>query len=239
MKEKIYTIPISEALEQECFCPFCYTYKRLEQEAVEYTLGPAMMEPDFRMITNAKGFCNRHMRDLHGLRNALSLALVADTHIDTVLGIFDGIETPEKKAFFKKEKSKKDIFVENLKTISASCAICDKIEDTFSKYFETFVFTLKTEKDFLDKVLACEGFCTEHFARLAEVACQKLSDPDFEKLFVPIILKQKKRTEKYHADIKKFEENFDYRNAGKPSQVPRDTLVKTGFLLNGEFEPKE
>lgn len=238
MREKIYTIPINEAFEQEGFCPFCYIYKKLEREAVEYTLGPAMMEPDFRIFTNERGFCRNHMRELHGLRNALSLALVEDTHLDVVKGFFEEALVPEKKSLFKKEKSRKEIFAEKLNKVSASCAVCDKVNKTFSDYIETFVFMLKTEKDFPQKVVQSDGFCLEHFAKIAEVACNKLSNSEFDKYFVPIIEKQKLRVEGYHSDVKKFEESFDYRNAGKPLEVPKDTLLKAGYLLNGEFEPK-
>ena len=34
MKEKIYTIPITEALEADCSCPFCFLQKKLEDEAI-------------------------------------------------------------------------------------------------------------------------------------------------------------------------------------------------------------
>ena len=48
MKETIYTIPINEAYDENCECPLCFLYSRLEKEAVEYALGAAMMEPDYR-----------------------------------------------------------------------------------------------------------------------------------------------------------------------------------------------
>ncbi len=239
MKEHIYTIPINEALEQKTFCPFCYIHKKLEKEAVEYTLGPAMMEPDFRVYTNERGFCQKHMRDLQGGRNALSLSLIIDTHLDIVEAVFQDALLSERKSLFKKEKSKKELFVEKLKKLTGSCAVCEKVEKTLSDYIETFVFMLKTEKDFPKKVLESEGFCTEHFVRLAEKACANLSSGDFEKCFVPIIKRQMERVEKYHSDIKTFEESFDYRNAGKPLTVPKDTLLKAGYLLNGEFDTKE
>ncbi|MBQ7097352.1 MAG: hypothetical protein IJN96_04670 [Clostridia bacterium] len=236
MKEKIYTIPINEAFEQKGFCPFCYIRKKLEKEAVEYTLGPAMMEPDFRIFTNERGFCQRHMRELNGLRNALSLALVEDTHLDVVEGLFEDVLKPEKRSVFKKEKSKKAVFAEKLKLLTNSCAVCEKVDKTFLDYIETFVFMLKTEKGFPETVLSSDGFCIEHFASIAEKACEILSSSDFEKHFVPIIEMQKKRVNGFHENIKKFEESFDYRNAGKPLEVPKDILVKTGYLLNGEFD---
>ena len=52
MKEKIYTIPLTEAYEEDCECPFCKLEQQLEQEAVEYALGASMMEPDSRVNSN-------------------------------------------------------------------------------------------------------------------------------------------------------------------------------------------
>ena len=240
MKEEIYTIPINEALEQEGFCPFCYLKDKLEQDAVSYTLGPAMMEPEFRMFTNERGFCQRHMRDLQAQRNALSLTLVLETHMDSIKSVMENVLKPEKKSHFrKKEKSRNEIFSEELNKISSSCAVCDRIEHTFLGYINTFIFMLRKEKDFVERVLATEGFCMEHFARLAQAACERLSEAEYEARFVPIIKHQKVRLEKQHEHIKKFAESFDYRNAGKKLEAPRDTLIKSGYLLNGVFEPKE
>ncbi len=240
MKEEIYTIPISEALEQESFCPFCYLKEKIELDAVNYTLGPAMMEPEFRIFTNERGFCQRHMRDLQAQRKALSLALVLETHFDSIKNVMENVLKSEKKyRFRKKEKGKSEIFAEEIGRISASCAVCDRIEHTFSGYINTFIFMLKKEKDFVERVIATDGFCMEHFARLAQAASEKLSDGEFEKYFIPIIEHQKVRLEKQHEHLKKFAESFDYRNAGKKLEVPRDTLIKSGYLLNGEFEPKD
>ena len=56
MKERIYTIPVSEAFREDCECPMCILEKRLEDDALKYTLGPSMMEPDSRIETNKKDF---------------------------------------------------------------------------------------------------------------------------------------------------------------------------------------
>ena len=41
MKEKLYTIPVNDAFKEDCECPLCNIYKKLEQEALEYTLRPS------------------------------------------------------------------------------------------------------------------------------------------------------------------------------------------------------
>ena len=236
MKEKIYTIPINEAIEENSFCPFCSIYRRLENEAVEYTLGAAMMEPDFRMITNENGFCQKHIRDLHAESKALSLALVMDTHMEEINRLFEINMKDSKKSILKKGGSEKNSFVSGLKRILNSCAVCMRIEHTLNRYFETFVYMLRTEKDFLEKVLSIEGFCMEHFSKLAEVALTELSDKNFKELFLPVVELQKNRLKKYQTYIKNFADQFNYSNAGKKLDAPKDILYKTAELLNGEFE---
>ncbi|MBR5586623.1 MAG: hypothetical protein IKW02_01540 [Clostridia bacterium] len=239
MKEKIYTIPINDALDAGGFCPFCQMFDRLEKNAVSYAVGPAMMEPDFRQLTNAKGFCKKHMRDLHAQSKALPLALVMDTHLAELDSLLSTDFSGGKKSLFKKGESVKDGFAKKLSDVATSCVVCDSINDTFSRYFDTFVYMLKKEKGFLEKVLASDGFCIEHFARLAEIAANEMADAEFEKYFLPVINLQKKRVQEFNAHIKNFVNNFDYRNANNKAEVPENLLLKTGNLLNGEFEPKE
>ena len=237
MKEKIYTIPINDAVDKGCFCPLCYLENKLDEEAVDYTLGPAMMEPDFRIITNEKGFCRRHTRDLCGKRDALSLALVFDTHLDALATVME--EKPEKKSLLRKKKGEGEDFVAKLKQIAESCAICSKVEKAFEQYLHTFAFMLKKEEGFLEKVLSKEGFCMEHFSRLAEVCREEFSQAEFERLFYPLLELQKKRLEKQQGYIEKFEAAFDYRNAGKKLDAPKDTLHLAGMFLNGVFDTKK
>lgn len=56
MKEQIYTIPVNEVYDTDCECPLCELEKKLEKETLDYALGAAMMEPEFRMESNEKGF---------------------------------------------------------------------------------------------------------------------------------------------------------------------------------------
>jgi len=238
LKEKIYTIPINDAIAENSFCPFCSIYKKIEQESISYTLGAAMMEPDFRIFTNENGFCQKHMRDLHAENKALPLSLVLKTHLDSISELFEKNLKSSKRKLFKTSNEKRE-FAQKLKNISDSCAICARIEKDFSRYFDTFIYMLKTEKDFLDRILKIDGFCMEHFARLSLVAVSELSDSDFEKLFIPIIELQKSRLNAHREHIKNFANSFNYCSAGKKTEAPKDIIYKTGELLNGEFAPKE
>ena len=97
MKETIYTIPLSEALEANDECAFCFLEDKLEKEQIEYALGPAMMEPDYRILSNEKGFCRRHIEKMARAKKALPLALVLDTRADEVLKILESVRPEEGK----------------------------------------------------------------------------------------------------------------------------------------------
>jgi len=84
MKEQIYTIPVNEVYDTDCECPLCELEKKLEKETLDYALGAAMMEPEFRMESNEKGFCNHHCSMLFGMSNKLTLSLVLDTHLEEI-----------------------------------------------------------------------------------------------------------------------------------------------------------
>lgn len=56
MRYDITNIPVGEIFEEKDGCPICRLRNKLEQRAVEYITGAAMMEPDIRMETNRLGF---------------------------------------------------------------------------------------------------------------------------------------------------------------------------------------
>ena len=43
-----------------------------------------MMEPEFRMESNEKGFCNHHCSMLFDMSNKLALSLMLDTHLEEI-----------------------------------------------------------------------------------------------------------------------------------------------------------
>ena len=80
--EKIYMIPVNDAYSSATECPFCALHDKAENDYLEYYLGPSLMEPDTRKITNKTGFCPEHMGKLNkAVTNRLGLGLVMHTHL--------------------------------------------------------------------------------------------------------------------------------------------------------------
>lgn len=241
MKEKIYTIPITEVFEKETFCPFCDLYQKLETEAVKYAVGPAMMEPDFRALTNRKGFCKKHIADIESESKALALSLMLKTHLETLSAILDKEITESKKKMFSKQttpSSLDGIANEIDKTVHA-CTICDKINHSFDRYVDTFFHLIATEESFRQVFRNTGGFCFEHFSLLLNEGKHKLKEGAYLEFSRQLIANQKEKMEKHYQNILDFIDQFDYRNANKPPKAPRDTVYQCCKLLNGVFEQKQ
>ena len=237
MKEKIYTIPITEIFEEKCFCPFCRLYERLSTEEVKYAIGPAMMEPDYRAKTNAMGFCKEHIKELNSYPKALALSLIFESHLDRIDAAFNKVPKPAKKSLFKKDKNK-DIneYLEEFVSFDGTCVICEKINHTFNRYLEIFCYMIDKDKDFLSTVLESDGFCLPHYTAILNTLKNNVGEKRFIELAEKLNELEKTKFLKYKEDISAFIKSFDYQNAGKPLTVPDDTVIKTSYLLNGEFE---
>lgn len=224
MKEKIYTIPINEAYESDCECPLCFIEKKLESDAVEYELGAAMMEPDHRELSNEKGFCNKHFNQLFAAQNKLPLALVLDTHLDTVRQKISQMQNPEKAhGLFKKSKP-------SCTQLVSSCMVCDKVNNTMDRYCRVLIEMWKEDGEFREKMAKSKGFCLPHFDRLY----QKTDDVKFLTALGQV---EAKALEKLKEDIHRFTLKFDYRNKdmewGNAKDAPLRTVEKlTGYIEN-------
>ncbi len=240
MKEKIYTIPVNEAFDTDCECPLCALSSRLESEAVEYALGAAMMEPDYRLLSNEKGYCNTHYKKLLEKPNKLSLTLTMDTHYDEIrkklaalkASAIDGIN--EKKGLFSKNRD--DSFEKALSLLKdsvCSCVICDKVESTMKRYVSVFFYMWEKDEEFRRKAENSKGFCLPHFLLLEEGAKKYLGNKKYEEFCVFLCEKEEKELERLHTDVHNFTLKFDYRNHGTAWGTEIDAPVRGVEKLSG------
>lgn len=226
-KETIYTIPINEAFEKDTECPLCEIEKRLEKEAVEYALGPAMMEPDHREASNAKGYCNKHYSMLFRSENKLPLALVLDTHLEELRKHIDGMKNPEKKGFFKKSSDNSPLF-----SAISSCMVCEKINKTMERYIKNLVDMWQDDEDFKKKLENSKGFCVPHFQMLYE----STSNTAFKKALAQ---KEADELSRIQEDIHKFTLKFDYRNRDMEWGTAKDAPIRTTEKIGRYIQSNE
>ncbi len=188
MKEHNYTIPLNEALEKNVSCFLCTLEDELEARALAYYMGAAVMEPNVRIETNAKGFCRAHGESMLAMQKKLPLMLALETRLDTAL------------ADLKKEKKPP-------KDRAKTCAVCDRVASQMDKCLKNCVWLLQKEPQFLEKYLASEGVCLHHFYAL----CQRLGRGDAA-LYQKLHAHMEKKLENLRGDISAFTRSFDYQN---------------------------
>lgn len=156
MRDDICTIPVSEVFEENCGCPICRMKQTIEKHIVDYIMGAAMMEPDIRIETNKAGFCRNHLDEMLSHKGRLSLALMLETHLDT---LYDDIF---KRKLFNTAKSKAG----KVKRVSETCFICDKIEWGMERMIATLFSCYETQADFRKLFEEQTEFCLPHFELL-------------------------------------------------------------------------
>ncbi|BCJ96260.1 hypothetical protein acsn021_38290 [Anaerocolumna cellulosilytica] len=239
MKEKLYTIPVNEAFAADCECPICLMKKTLEDNAIEFTMGPSYMEDDVRAETDKIGFCTHHVKKLYENQNRLGLALMLKTHMDKTIEDIEkltkqGIKIASPSLFRKKtEDSLLKSYIDSLKN---SCYICNKIENTFNRYIVT-VFSLYTsDKDFVDTYKNSKGFCTTHYGLLYEEAPKYLKGDKLEEFINTLNRLYLANMKRVRDDLDWFTDKFDYRYVNEPWKNSKDALPRSMIKVNSIIE---
>ena len=223
MKERIYSIPLTDALREGDGCILCTIEKKLENDALEYFLGPSMMEPDGRLITNEKGFCRRHLPMLFDKGNRLGLALVLETHVKT---LSDSIKL-EKKSGFMQKGFDASLTANKLSQTMSSCALCDKINAQLLDAAGNFAYLWDKDEDFRALFEKQGMLCPDHAAAVLSVCDHEISSKNRDAFAETIVSGQKRQLEKLYDDLHEFVLSFDYRNAGKPLSKNASESVQT------------
>lgn len=188
MKEHNYTIPLNEALESDVSCFLCKMEDTLEERALDYYMGAAVMEPNVRIETNRKGFCRHHAEAMLEMPKKLPLLLALQTRLDTIAENFRKEKKPGKAA-------------------AKTCAVCERVAGQMEKCLENCLWLLQTEPDFLQKYLESQGVCMHHFHALT----QKMGRSDI-RLYAALHTHMEKKLSALSQGIDSFVRSFDYRS---------------------------
>ena len=223
MQYHIQTTPIWDSFKSDCDCPMCQLYKATEQRLIKQYLGEAVMEPDYRVRVNARGFCDRHFLALYNGDNKLGTALQACTRTEYVEQSIKQITK------VRQAKALADELATNLNT----CVICDTADEIMNRYAYTIAQMYDNEAEFPALFLKSKGFCMPHFVELLRHV--QMAGKSAEKYLVTLIAIQKRSLRKTASDLEKFTQKFDYRNAGNVSTQYDDALPKAIRKLKGDI----
>lgn len=240
-KEQIYTIPVNDAFNQFKLCPICELREKRTESLIEYYLGPSLMEPDNRVETNEKGFCNDHYSRLYNSQNnRLGLGLITHTYMLEQYKELQKIlkdSHANEPSFFNLRKSNKDSLInasEKVLNIVNSCALCDKLNHTMKNYIDVIFYQFQTEKEFRDKFERIQMFCLPDMALLLKYAAEYLKQ-DERAAFVNMLENTNMRKYKDLAnEVEWFTLKFDYRYKDKSwgnskTSIPRAINTNTGL----------
>ena len=236
MVEKIYMIPVNDAFDKDSECPVCVMYNALENDAIDFVMGPSYMEDDVRSQTDKMGFCRGHMKMLLEQRNKLGLALMLHTHTKKVIQDTEKLmKNPIKaKSLFKKPEESP--LIQHMEELEDSCYICNRIDTIFGRYITTAIQLYHSDQSFREKYASCKGFCSAHYGLLLREGQKLLPGKEFEafaELTGKLYLENMKRVAE---DLSWFIEKYDYRNANEPWKNAKDAIPRAATKVNSIYK---
>ena len=243
MKEKLYTIPLNDAVNAADECHFCYIERNVEQDLLDYCLGSAAsyMEADTRAVTDKYGFCREHIRKMYDYGNTLGNGWILKTHYRKIINEMTAqfkCYSPSKISFkekFQKPDALKNSVARWVKEKDESCYICNEFDKMYERYLDTFFYLYKEDSAFKEKVDSGKGFCLHHFGDLCEYAEFHLSDREKAEFFPRMFKLMQDNMERLYEDISWLIEKFDYKNKDADWKNSRDAVGRGMQKLRGSY----
>jgi len=237
--EQIYTIPVNEAFEKSaadhsCGCPFCLMYNRLEDNELDLILGASMMEPDVRLKTNELGFCKDHYELMFSRSKRLPLALMLESHLDSVAKEISSGSTASLFIAKTGENAAK-----RLDALEHSCYVCERIEYNFSRMIETAALLWQKDPAFRTKAEAVPYFCLPHYGRFVKAAKERMVKKEFGEFYKAVSEMEMKYFDKLREDVSWFCKKFDYRYEEEPWYDAKDAPERARLFLTGNLHVHE
>ena len=250
MKEKLYTIPLNDAVNALDECPFCFIERKLEQDTLDFVLGSSSsyMESDIREATDHAGFCRAHFHKMFDYGNTLGNAWILKTHYvqkqKELLAAFRA-HTPSKGGFklFGKQPEAGNPLVDWLQKEKTSCYICNKFQSTYDRYMDTFFYMYTTDQDFRKRILESKGFCLTHFGDLCAAADSRLKEKELILFYQDMEKLMTDNMSRLHEDVSWLIEKFDYRNKDADWKQSKDAIqrgmqkLKGGYPADSPYKP--
>jgi len=244
MKERLYNIPINDAVNADEECPFCYIERAIERDLMDFVLGSgsSYMESDVREKTDKAGFCRIHYKKMFDYGNTLGNAWIMKTHLKRVseeaaiaFSKYRPSENGLKGLFSKNEDKTTNSITEWVREKENSCYICDGFKAHYDRYMKTFFEMYAKDNDFAARIKNSKGFCLPHFADLLDYASKNLSikkQEEFAESFIPLM---KKQLEDSYVDVSWLIEKFDYKNKDADWKNSKDALQRSMQRLKGGY----
>lgn len=245
MKIHIDTIPVWDAIRQDESCFLCTLARRAEQTWAGRFLGASVMEPDWRIQVNAKGFCARHHQLLYGMGNRLGHALMLESHSaeasENAMALLGQLRRAansiEGKTGFSRNASKaRSAYaetVDQLDRLAESCILCEHIDDDLKSSVCTVLHLWKTDPEFQSAFVRCQGFCLPHMRDLVREAPGMLSGRELSGFLSALTGLEETKLKQVQDNVSWFIKKFDYRYQNEPWKNAKDAVPQAVNALRG------
>ena len=243
MAEKLYTIPINDAVNADDECPFCFIERNVEQNLMDYCLGSvaSYMEADTRAETDKYGFCREHIRKMYDYGNTLGNGWILKTHYRRVIGeMHEQFKKYAPKKVGLKEKLTGGAGVSNnvsewTRERDRSCYICERFKQDYKRYLDAFFYLYSGEEEFRNKVDNGKGFCLHHFGDLCDYGELHLPEKEKKEFFKKMFDLMERNMDRLYEDISWLIEKFDYRNRDADWKNSKDAVARGMQKLRGSY----
>lgn len=245
MKEKLYTIPLNDAVNAKDECPFCFIERKIEQDMMDFVLGSgsSYMESDVREQTDKAGFCRMHFKKMYDYGNTLGNAWILKTHMKLTIEEMkkamkasQGVQAVSGGLFRKKTTvSGSNPMSAWIKEREQSCFICNQFRDHYERYMDTFFEMYRKDSDFKEKIENSKGFCLPHFGDLCDAAQPRLKDKELDAFYKTTFSLMEENMDRLFEDDAWLIEKFDYRNKDADWKNSREALQNCMQKLKGGY----
>jgi len=244
MKEKLYTIPINDAVNAKDECPFCFIERKIEQDMMDFVLGSgsSYMESDVREQTDKAGYCRMHFKKMYDNGNTLGNAWIMKTHMKEtiyemkkVMKASNGITSSGGGLFKKKTVSGSNPVSAWINERDKSCYICNQFTDHYERYMDTFFEMYRKDSSFKEKIDTGKGFCLPHFGDVCDAAQVRLKEKELQEFFDVTFKIMEESMERLFEDDAWLIEKFDYRNKDADWKNSREALQNCMQKLKGGY----
>lgn len=244
VKEKLYTIPINDAVNAQDECPFCFIERKIEEDMMDFVLGSgsSYMESDVREQTDKAGFCRMHFKKMYDYGNTLGNAWILKTHMkETIyemkkaMKAGTGMPAATGGLFRKKTENANNPVSAWIQKRENSCFICNQYKDHYDRYMDTFFELYKKDASFQEKIKNGKGFCLPHFGDLCEAAQSRLKDKELKAFYDLSFSLMEQNMERLLEDDAWLIEKFDYRNKDADWKNSREALQNCMQKLKGGY----
>lgn len=253
MKEKLYTIELTDAVKSGDECCFCWIERKMEQENLEFVLGSSYMESCVREQTSLKGFCRHHTKMMYDYGNTLGNAWILKSRMEKVRAdlagkngsgtettqanrssvlksVFSGIGRRRGDHGDRTEKHRAGKYDSGK---NDSCYICERMDKIYARMLDTFVWMLEHDSDFGKALLESKGFCIRHFEEAEEICERTCRTQVWEEWKPKLDRLMLENLDRVQEDVNWLIEKYDYRNKDADWKESRDAVPRAMQKLVG------